>query len=140
MFAVIDVKQATHIVIHIPLEGADKSLPALCGLFERNAVFIQEGYQEINVVKPEISVKLGDVYKHKNADFAIEIIPNSQMVSDENFVLASPEVFVSNTEFVKKSRERESKLNTEISYLKQQLAYAQERVTFLEAQIKEAGE
>lgn len=137
MYAIIDVKQATHIIINIPLEGADKSLPALCGLFERNAVFIQEGYQELQTVKPEISVKLGDVYKHKNSDFAIEIVPNSQMINDENFVLTSPEVYISNAELVKKARDRESKLSTEISYLKQQLSYAQERVTFLEASMKE---
>ncbi|MFM1799063.1 MAG: hypothetical protein RLZZ117_1341, partial [Cyanobacteriota bacterium] len=34
MFALIETNGATHIAIHIPHDGADKSIPALVGMLE----------------------------------------------------------------------------------------------------------
>jgi len=44
MFAQIQTNGATHIIIHIPHEGSEKSLPQLAAMLEQNAVFIQDGY------------------------------------------------------------------------------------------------
>lgn len=45
MFAVIETNGATHIAIHVPHQGAEKSLPALARMLEENATFIRTGYR-----------------------------------------------------------------------------------------------
>jgi hypothetical protein len=57
MFALIDTKNATHIAINIPLEGADKTIPALAGMLESNAVFIRKEWRSVATVEPEMSIR-----------------------------------------------------------------------------------
>ena len=41
MFAVIETNGATHIAINIPMEGADRSLPALAAMLENEAAGVE---------------------------------------------------------------------------------------------------
>jgi hypothetical protein len=96
MFALIETKNATHIAIHIPHEGADKTIPALVGMLENNAVFISKGYNALEARVPEMSIQLGDKIMLENSETEMAIcIPGSAWVLDDSFVNEAPEVKVS---------------------------------------------
>ena len=121
MFVSIDTKGANHIVIHIPHEGADKSLPAIARMLEQNAVFIQKGWNSASLVKPEMSIVLGDKFEvEKDGDEPI-VVKESTAVLPADFVAATPDVFVSNAKAAKKATEDSQRLRTEVSHLKDQI-------------------
>jgi hypothetical protein len=121
MFVSIDTKGANHIVIHIPHEGADKSLPAIARMLEQNAVFIQKGWSSAALVKPEMSIVLGDKFEvEKDGDEPI-VVKESTAVLPDDFVAATPDVFVSNAKAAKKAAEDSQRLRTEVSHLKDQI-------------------
>ena len=121
MFVSIDTKGANHIVIHIPHEGADKSLPAIARMLEQNAVFIKKGWNSAELVKPEMSVVLGDKFEvEKDGDEPI-VVKESTAVLPDDFVAATPDVFVSNAKAAKKATEDSQRLRTEVSHLKDQI-------------------
>lgn len=125
MFATIKTNGATHIAIHVPHEGAEKTLPALAALLEQNAVFIMKGYQELKTVKPEMGIVLGDEFRTE--EYGVELlvtVPDRRAVINPDFTPASPEVFASNSAALKKKDEELGKLRTEISFLKSQLESA----------------
>ena len=127
MFATIETKSATHIIIHIPHDGAEKSLPALARLLEQNAVFTRVGYHEMAIVKPEMSIVLGDQYVVEGHDEALAI-KNSDCVIGEDFVNATPDVLVSNMKARKRAEEEQQRLRTELSYTKDELARLKTRL------------
>ena len=98
MFAVIDVNGANRIAIEIPLEGSEKSPPALAAMLETNAVFIYKGYNEARIVKPEMQILLGETvsYDFGESELVVASSKNACHVLGESFVSATPEVFVSN--------------------------------------------
>lgn len=121
MFVSIDTKGANHIVIHIPHEGADKSLPAIARMLEQNAVFIQKSWNSASLVKPEMSIVLGDKFEmDKDGDEQI-VVKESTAVLPADFVAATPDVFVSNAKAAKKATEDSQRLRTEVSHLKDQI-------------------
>ncbi|AZS78774.1 hypothetical protein ELS24_10155 [Achromobacter spanius] len=124
MFAVIETKNATHIAIHIPHEGSDKSLPALAAMLENNATFINKGWREIGVVKPEMSIILGDKFDAESDDAGELLIKASSAVVSDDFVIAAPEVFVSNKKAIAKKQEEIDRLRSELQSVKYQLEAA----------------
>ena len=120
MFAVIETNNASHVVIHIPHEGSEKSLPALARMLEQNAVFVRSGYSEFSIVKPTMNIVLGASYKIDRSDEEL-VIKESQHVVSDDFQVATPDVLVSNAKSIKKKDEEISRQRTEINFLKQQL-------------------
>lgn len=131
MFAVIETKNATHIAIHIPHEGSDKSLPALAAMLENNATFINKGWREIGVVKPEMSIILGDKFDTESDDAGELLIQTSPAVVGDEFVIATPDVFVSNKKAIAKKQEEIERLRSELQSVKYQLDAANSRINAL---------
>jgi len=120
MFAAIETNGATHIIIHVPHQGSEKSLPSLASMLEQNATFVRSGYSEFSTVKPNMTIVLGDSYKIDRSEEELIVHASSSVLGDE-FVIATPDVFVSNSKAMKKKDEELSRQRTEISFLKQQL-------------------
>lgn len=116
MFALIQTNGATHIAINVPHENSEKTLPALFSMLENNMTFINKGYSEIKTVTPEMSFVLGNKVIEKNYDVEL-IISESSCVIDENWVTATPQVFLDNSALIKKKDAEISKLRSEITYL-----------------------
>jgi len=122
MFAVIETNGANHIVIAVPGDTAAKSLPALASMFEKNAVFVSRGYREAKIVKPKMSIVLGDSYEMDGDEPAIVVnMPDSGAVIGEDFAIATPEVFTSNAKAIATRDERIARLQVENQSLRNQL-------------------
>lgn len=132
MFAVIETNGATHIAINIPKEGADRSLPALAAMLENNATFIRQNWRDIETVKPRMGITLGTIYEVKDSDAAEIVIQANPETIDESFVIASPEVFVSNKAALAKKDAEIDRIRKELDFTKQQLSAAKERIEELE--------
>jgi|SRR5882672_2320957 len=129
MFAVIETNGASHIVINIPHEGAEKSLPALARMLEENSTFIRAGYREFSLVTPKMGIELSATYRIDGSDEVLAIATVDSVLGEE-FENATPEVLVSNLKLRQKHEAEESRLRTELSYTKDEL-------TRLRAQIEE---
>jgi len=133
MFAQIQTNGATHIIIHIPHEGSEKSLPALAAMLEQNAVFIQDGYSEHKIVKPEMSILLGDRVNLRCRDDDVVIkVEESGAILDETFVVATPQIFASNAASIKKKDEELTRLRTELQFVKSELGMRDQKISILE--------
>ena len=121
MFAIIETNGATQIAIHVPHDGADKTLPALARMLEQNAVFIRASYSDMAIVKPTMNITLGNTHKIQHSDEEL-VIAEAGVVLDEDFVNASPEAFVSNAAARKKAEAEHQRLRTELSFTKDELA------------------
>lgn len=132
MFAVIETNGATHIAINIPKEGADRSLPALAAMLEHNATFIRHNWRDVETVKPRMGITLGNTYEVKDSDAAELVIQAQPETIDESFVIASPEVFVSNKAALAKKDAEIDRIRKELDFTKQQLSAAKERIETLE--------
>lgn len=130
MFVAIETNGASHIVIHVPHEGSEKSLPALARMLEQNATFIQSNYSSTAIVKPSMSITLSDTFKKESHEDVIAI-KESGAVIDETFVNATPEVMVSNAKALKREKDENQRLRTELSFTKQQLETARGQVEAL---------
>ncbi len=129
MFALIETKGASHIAINIPHEGADKTIPALAGMLENNAVFIVKGYGILETRVPEMSIQLGDKIFLENSETELAIqVPASASVLDDSFVNEAPEVKVSSQKAIKRKDDEIARLRTELAHTKQQLTDLQERI------------
>lgn len=131
MFAVIETKGATHIAINIPKEGADKSLPALAAMLEYNATFIQKGWRELNIVKPAMSIVLGNSYNAEDAECGEITIQAEREALDESFHIASPEILISNKKAIAKKEEEIKRLRAELDHTKEQLRESRSQVEAL---------
>lgn len=135
MFAVIDTNGANRIVIHIPSEGSERSLPALARMLEQNAVFINAGYHESKTVSPSMTITLGAEYRIEESRGELLVsAPDSPAVIDEHFVNLTPEVLVSNAKALAQRDEQISRQRTEIDHLKVQLKAAQETLDEVNAE------
>lgn len=132
MFAAIETKGASHIIIHIPHEGSEKSLPALARLLEQNATFIHVGYREVEIRKPEMSIVLGDQYLIEGSDETIAV-KTSEAVIAGDFVNATPDVLVSNRKAREKAEAEQQRLRTELSFTKDKLANLEAQLVALTA-------
>ncbi len=129
MFALIDTKGATHIAINIPLDGADKTIPALVGMLENNAVFVNRHYSGIETRVPEMSIQLGDKlsFDSSNEEMVI-LIPSRTNVLDDSFVMETPEVRISNAKAIRAKDTEIQRLRTELEHTKQQLQCLQDEI------------
>lgn len=132
MFAQIETNGATSILIHIPHAGSDKTLPALAAMLEQNAVFVQGGYREFNLIKPTMSIHLGNTFKVTHGDVEMEVLaPDTPAVIGDTFAVATPQVIVSNAQAMTKLRGERDQLRTEVDYLKKSLDRANEQLKAL---------
>jgi len=141
MFAQIDTNGATHIIIHVPHEGADKSLPALAAMLEKNATFMNIGYSETRVIEPKMSILLGDnvnLGNCRNEEVVIKA-EGSGDILDDSFIIATPQVFASNAKAIKTKEDELSKLRTELSFVKQELASSKQMVQVLSDRLTASG-
>ena len=128
MFAIIETNGASHIAIHVPHDGADKTLPALAAMLENNAVFIRKSWPELSVAKPNMSIILGDKFSAEDTETAELVISANGGVIGDDFVIASPDVFVSNKKAIDRKDAEISRLNKELSHTKAQLDMLRETV------------
>jgi len=127
MFALIKTNGATEIAIHIPHQGAEKTLPALAAMLEQNATFIDRGYYEANVVKPEMQIVLGNTYIMDGEKPTIEIAASGSVIG-EDFVLDSPEVRVSFKKAIDGKDKEIERLRAELSMAKMERDRLQDRI------------
>lgn len=137
MFATIETKGATHIIIHIPHDGAEKSLPALARMLEQNAKFITIGYQQAELTTPVMGVTLGNSFSVEGYNHDPLVVANSDAVLGDDFVNATPQVLTSNAVRAKKAAEEESRLRAEITYIKGELEKARGQIAALTAPAEE---
>lgn len=132
MFVIIKPSGATHIAIHIPHDGAEKTLPAIARMLEQNAVFIDVGYSETKLVKPEMHISLGDTFRCEGGYGNGEdlVVCESTAIISDDFVNATPQVLASHAAEIKRKTEENSKQRTE-------LQYARDEIERLKAQIEE---
>lgn len=126
MFVKIETKGATHILINIPT-GVYRSLAQLSAMLEINAVFINDGWSGLEIVKPEMTAVLSDRYTHRSNEGDV-VMMTGQSAIDEGFEIASPEVFTSNKEAMKKKQAEVTRLLTEVNYLKGEVARLTEQL------------
>lgn len=126
MFVKIGTKGATHILINIPT-GGYRSLAQLAAMLENNAVFIDDGWSGLEVVKPEMTAVLSDRYTHRSNEGDV-VMMTGQSAIDEGFEIASPAVFASNKEAMKKKQAEVTRLLTEVNYLKDEVARLTEQL------------
>jgi hypothetical protein len=121
MFALIETNNATHIAIHIPAEKAHESMPALARMLEQNATFIKQSWREMEVVKPAMSIVLGNSYDVKDSDGeSLKVVERAEVIGDE-FVADSPDVFRSNKTYREKKEAEIATQRREIDSLKLQV-------------------
>lgn len=132
MFALIDLDDATHMAINVPLEGADKTLPALLGMLEQNTVLVRKRYQSLEQRKGSMSIQLGNTLSvDSGTEQLLIVVPNSDAIIDDHFQFATPELFVSNKKGLEQRDDEIKRLRTELAHVKQQLDDLKE--TILEA-------
>ncbi len=129
MFALIETNSASHIAISIPLEGADKSMPALARMLETNAVFINSNWSEVKTVTPKMSIQLGNVatFSSREDEIAV-VVPGSENILDDSFVVETPEVRLSNKKAIKEKEDQIDRLQLELAQTRRQLADLQESI------------
>ena len=127
MFALIKTNGATEIAIHIPHQGAEKTLPALAAMLEQNATFINRGYYEANVVKPEMQIVLGNTYIIDGEKPTIEIAASGSVIG-EDFVLDSPEVRISFKKAMESKDKDIERLRAELSMAKMERDRLQDQI------------
>lgn len=134
MFAIIDTKGANRIAIHIPHQGAEKTLPALAAMLEQNATFINKGWREASVVKPEMSISLGNSFSLEGDSETPDIlIAESGAVISEDFELHTPEVRISYAKVVDCKNKEIDRLKVELASAKMARDQLQDRVNELSA-------
>jgi hypothetical protein len=131
MYALIETNNATHIAINIPLNSAEKSLPALAAMLENNAVFIQSSYYDCKSVTPSVSFMLGQKIKVGSQDTELVVCDSGHIISDD-FVIERPEVHIINAAAIKKKDEEIKRCRTEIDMLKLTIDTLKERIDSLE--------
>lgn len=98
MFALIKTNGASEIAIFVPSDDScSTSLKQLALMLENNATFYDNSYYEFKIIKPEMSIILGDQVqlqgRSENGEFAL--VPAGSDLLDESFEIASPEVLAS---------------------------------------------
>lgn len=129
MFAVIKTNGASHIAIHIPHQGAEKTLPALAAMLEQNATFIQKGWREMTVVKPEMTISLGNSVSFEGDSETPDIVvAASSSVIGEDFVAYTPEVRASYAKVIAEKNKEIERLKAERDMAKTERDRLQDRI------------
>lgn len=133
MFMKIKTNQASEIYIAIP-SGKVGFAQNMIDVFEKNAVFINSGYSTVDIVKPTITLELGnevDLNKDNDSQYITNTVPDFKIRMDgvdvvENYEEATPEVLAS----MKKALEHTKNL----------LDRERKKVSCLESQVTGLGE
>ena len=136
MFAVIETNGANKIVIGIPHEGAEKSLPALAAMLEKNTVFLShQNYGASKIVEANMSIHLGEHLEISgDGDQPIIVKPlNSSAIIGPEFKIATQEVFTSNAAERAKSNKEISELRQKNQVLENDLRAARDTIARLTA-------
>lgn len=130
MFVVIKTNNASEIIINIPASGAEKSLPAIAGMLENNAVFIHDSWSELKIVSPEMNITLGSTYKVDGRGEKQDlIIKECGAVIGEEFEIATPDVLASNKQVVEAKNKEIKRLRDELDITKRELALTKESLS-----------
>lgn len=113
MFMKINTKEASEIYIAIPTDKVQYAQDMI-RVFENNAVFLKNNYYSVDIVKPTITLELGneiDLKKDNDSSYSSTTIPDFLIRVDgkdvvEHYEEATPEVLVS----MKKALEHAKKL------------------------------
>lgn len=119
MFIKVDLNGATNILISIPSEGSEKTLPAIINMLEQNAVFIEDSWNKFEETKPNCSIVLGDRYssKRRNEDADYTVAPSNCVI--DGFEPVNNQLFISFNEYKEKAVEEHRKLTKELNELKE---------------------
>lgn len=130
MFALIDTKNATHIAIYIPSdENCSESLSQLSLMFEHNATFYKSHWRSFELVKPQITITLGDKHEFDSSDEDTQVVvAKSNYVLDKNFSVDTVEVKASHEKARKAFEAKTERLRKEISSLKYENEKLQEKL------------
>lgn len=119
MFVVVDTNGANQIIINVPLEGAEKSLPTLAKMLENNAVFICKGWNEFSLKEATMHIHLGDTYRMEHEQELVVTTATKDV--PEDFNIAAPEVMVSNKKALDALGKTNTDLRNEVTYLKSKI-------------------
>jgi hypothetical protein len=122
MLVIVDTNHATHIAINVPAEEAEKALPALVNLFERNAAFYNVGYSILEEVEPKITVQLGNKYQVERG--GLEIVVQTDEVSSfltDDFVALTPSIFLNYKKTLEEKEKELSRLRNKVKVLEEDL-------------------
>jgi hypothetical protein len=130
MFAEIKTNGAHTIVIAIPHEGADKTLPALARMLESNAVFLSSpNWRDNNIVQPDMTIHLGESYELESKDEKILVqFQDRTAVLSSEWQAATPDVFVSNRKAIERLEQRLKERDDQVQLLQLQLKQANEKL------------
>lgn len=141
MFVVIDTKGANRILINIPSEGAEKSLPAIARMLENNAVFVQQNYYSAEILRPDMFIVLGNQYKMTdNGPEELIIAGDPNVIVEDGFVVARPEVFVSNKTTLAKKDDEINRLRAELMLSRESVKTLTDQLSELNSLIKKSEE
>ena len=82
----------------------------------------------MNLVKPSMSITLGNSYNADDSECAEITIQAEPEVLDDSFAIAAPEVFVSNKKALLKKDEEIRRITAELNHTKEQLRDANARI------------
>jgi hypothetical protein len=137
MFAQIKTNGAHTIVIAIPHEGADKTLPALAAMFENNAVFLASpNWRQNEIIKAEMTIHLGEGFKFESKDDVILVRHQDRnAILSEEWQTATPDVFTSNHKAIEKLEQRLKEQADQMQLLKLQLNQANAKLQAMQADL-----
>jgi len=131
MYMIIESVKADKILIAIPENSVASQLQGIIDLFEKNAIFIEDGYSEQKIVHPKITMVLGDTFHYERENELFVTVCSKSGIPD-GFVPATPEVLTSNKKELAKRKSRIWSLEAELSVSKQKIKDLEERIEALE--------
>ena len=134
MFAIIKTNGANEIAIHIPHQGAEKTLPALAAMLEQNAVFIRKDWRNAELVKPEMTISLGNAFSLEGDSETPDIVvAESSAVIGDDFVNFTPDIKASYTKVIAGKDKEIERLKAERDMAKTERDRLQDRINELSA-------
>ena len=132
MFVVIETNGATHIVINVAHQDAERALPALAGMLEGNAKFVRKDWRDATAVTPKMTIELGASYivgtqSEGDAEFVI-VAPEVPETLRNGLLPATPELITSNRKAIDVLGKKLSDANAELTVLRNQLATAKQQL------------
>jgi len=128
MLMIVKTNGATHIAINVPTEASSTMLPSLVSLLEKNAIFINQGWNEINRIEADISVELKHKFLSSNNDRDLLITSEDAVAISEDFTAVSPEVMVSIKKTLENKNKEVEKMRRERDDYKRRLELLEEEV------------
>lgn len=130
MFALIDTKDASEIAIYIPSDdNCSESLKQLTLMLEHNATFYKVGYQSFEIVKPKISLILGNKHEFESGYESVEVtVASNDHLLDKHFSIDTAQVKASYDKAKRSFAERNERLQKEVASLKLEIEKLEEMI------------